>query len=72
MRYTTQAPAHPRAGMAIGAAVIVGWLGAIGVAIASDDSPVVESRAVANGAAAEAPAPGAGRAAAGFQQAWAD
>jgi hypothetical protein len=30
--------AHPRAGMAIGAVLLVGWFGAIGAAIATDDS----------------------------------
>jgi hypothetical protein len=29
---------NPRAGVAIGAAILVAWLGALGVAIASDES----------------------------------
>jgi hypothetical protein len=71
MPSTTQS-AHPRAGMAIGAAVIVGWLGAIGVAIASDDSPVAKSDAVTNAGAPETPTGGEWRAWPGYPLAGAD
>jgi hypothetical protein len=42
---------HPRAGMAIGLAILAAWLGAIGVAAATGDSPTgVQSAAPASGA----------------------
>jgi len=34
-----QKPRHPRAGMAVGAAILVAWLGALVAAFASDDAP---------------------------------
>jgi hypothetical protein len=33
----TQSRPRPRAGLAIGAVLLAGWLGAIGIAIATDD-----------------------------------
>ena len=33
-----QRPRHPRAGIAIGSAILVAWLGAIGVSFATDGS----------------------------------
>jgi hypothetical protein len=72
MPYTTQSRAHPRAGMAIGAALIVGWLGVIGVAITGDDSPVARSDAVRNTGSSESPTAGAGRAWPGYPLAEAD
>jgi hypothetical protein len=72
MPYATQSPAHPRAGIAIGAAVIVGWLGAIGVAIAGDDSPVAQSDAVTNAGGSESPSGGEWRAWPGYPLARAD
>jgi hypothetical protein len=42
---TPQAPAHPRVSLAIGAALLAGWLGTIGVAIASDGSAGSQGRA---------------------------
>jgi hypothetical protein len=55
MPYTSQSRPHPRAGMAIGAAVMVGWLGAIGLATASDNSPHAETGAAPNAASVEGP-----------------
>lgn len=62
-------PVYPRTGLAIGAVLLAGWLGAIGVAIASDDSTNAESRAAPSGAGAEAEDPVArpGRAGPGSQ-----
>jgi hypothetical protein len=68
----TEARPHPRAGMVIGADVIVGWLGAIGVAIASDNSSDGESRAAPYSAARETPTARAGRAWPGYHEAGAD
>jgi hypothetical protein len=72
MSYATQSRAHPRAGMAIGAAVVVGWLGAIGVAIASDDSPVAQSDTVTNAGAPESTTGGEWRVWPGYPLAGAD
>jgi hypothetical protein len=34
----TQTPRHPRAGLAAGLAILAAWLGALGIAFATDDS----------------------------------
>jgi hypothetical protein len=57
---------HPRAGLAIGAAVLAGWLGAIGAAVATDGSTDAESRAAPKSAAAEGPVARPGRAGPGY------
>jgi hypothetical protein len=36
--------AHPRAGLAIGAVLLAGWMGALGAAVASDESTGKDSR----------------------------
>jgi hypothetical protein len=48
-----QRPRHPRAGLAIGAVVLAGWLSAIGAAIATDGSADVEDRAAPGAGTAE-------------------
>jgi hypothetical protein len=57
---------HPRAGLAIGAVVFLGWLGALGVAIASDGSSDGDTRAAPDAATQEAPVPRHGRAGPGY------
>jgi hypothetical protein len=57
---------HPRAALAIGAVVLSGWLAAIGLAIGTDASTDVESRAAPNGAPAEGPVARPGKAGPGY------
>jgi hypothetical protein len=72
MPYGTEARPHPRAGMAIGAAVVVGWVGVIGVAIAGDDSPSAETRATPYSVGAESPTARPGRVGPGYHEPGAD
>jgi hypothetical protein len=66
MPHGTEARLHRREGMAIGAAVIVGWLGAIGVAISSDNSASPGSRAAPYSVGAETTTARTGRAGPGY------
>jgi hypothetical protein len=59
---------HPRAGLAIGALVLAGWLAALGVAMADDGSTSAESRAAPNASGAEAPVDRPGWAGLGYYQ----
>jgi hypothetical protein len=63
---TPQRPQRPRAGLAIGAAVLLGWLGMIGVAIATDGSGDTDSRAAPKAGAADGPVARPGRAGPGY------
>jgi hypothetical protein len=72
---TIQSRPHPRAGLVIGAALLVGWLGTIGAAIATDSSADTDSRAAGANAvdtsAASAGRAATGYAAPGFERRWA-
>jgi hypothetical protein len=59
-------PPHPWAGLAIGAALLAGWLGAMGAGMASDASTDAEDRAERKSAVAETPPARPGRAGPGY------
>jgi hypothetical protein len=63
---TSQRRGHPRAGLAIGALVLGGWLAALGVAIANDGTSDRESGAVPGSPSADAPVARPGRAGPGY------
>jgi hypothetical protein len=69
---TTQRPFHPRAGLAIGAALLAGWLGAIGAAVASDSSTEAASRATPKAPETGTPVARPGRAGPGYDPPTAD
>jgi hypothetical protein len=48
-----QRPRHPRAGVAIGLAILASWLGTLGLALASSDPVDGQRAAVAGADAAE-------------------
>jgi hypothetical protein len=64
----TQSRPHPRAGLAIGAVLLAGWLGAIGIAIANDDDTGASGSAGATpgGDVVDDESSGPGRAGPGF------
>jgi hypothetical protein len=63
---------HPRAGLAVGAALLAGWLGAMGAAMASDASTDAEGHAEPKSAVAETPPARPGRAGPGYDPPRAD
>lgn len=66
MYYTHSRPRHPRAGAAIGAAIVAAWLGAIGLAVASDSSAGTTASAAPGADVTENPAARPGRAGPGY------
>jgi hypothetical protein len=58
---------QPRAGLAIGALMLVGWLAALGAAIADDGSTNAASRAAPSSGTSDAPVARPGRAGPGYQ-----
>jgi hypothetical protein len=69
MPYPTQTRRHPRAGIAIGAVVLVAWLAAIALAATSDGSTGSGDSATPGSSAVQAPPARTGRAAPGYFQA---
>jgi hypothetical protein len=57
-----ETPRHPRAGVAIGVALLAAWVGALGVAFATDDSAPQDRRLDTPVRSADAPSGVAGRA----------
>jgi hypothetical protein len=66
--YYTQTARHPRAGIAAGLAILVAWVGLIGVAAATDDSPDGGHSAAPAGRTVDAPDARPGRAGPGYVQ----
>jgi hypothetical protein len=58
---------HPRAGLAIGALVLLGWFAALGAAIADDGSTTAERLATPSSGTSDAPVARPGRAGPGYQ-----
>jgi hypothetical protein len=69
---STQRPRHPRAGIAIGLVLLVGWLGAIVASLATDSSSDVDTRAVPGARSAEQQFARPGAAGPGYRSAAAD
>jgi hypothetical protein len=68
----TQRALHPRAGLAIGAVLLTGWLGVIGAAIASDSSTETASSAAPKAPETGTPVARPGRAGPGYDPPTAD
>jgi hypothetical protein len=50
-----QRPRHPRPGLAIGIALLLAWLGAVGISLVTVGSPDAQSRFARSASAAERP-----------------
>jgi hypothetical protein len=61
-----QSARHPRAGAALGAAILAAWVGALGVAMAADGSKDGSRRAAPAAKAVETPSARPGRAGPGY------
>jgi hypothetical protein len=66
-----QRPRHPRAGLAVGAAILAAWAGVVALDLATSDSTADDRGSAASGAVATPPlvAPAPGAAAADLQEA---